>query len=39
MRQLIQEFPNQLNESLAIAENYNLTFPNEIRNVVICGLG
>lgn len=39
MRNLITHFPNQLRESIQIAETVELKFDRTITNVVICGLG
>ena len=40
MKQLITEFPNNITEAIKIAANSNFSQPkNEIRNVVICGMG
>jgi len=39
MRNLIQNFPKQLQESLMISRGYSLNFTREIQNVIICGLG
>ena len=39
MKDLIQDFPHQLQESLNITKQYNLTVDRSISNVVICGLG
>lgn len=39
MRNLITQFPNQLRESIHIAESVELKFNRTITNVVICGLG
>ncbi|MFK7785318.1 MAG: bifunctional phosphoglucose/phosphomannose isomerase [Crocinitomicaceae bacterium] len=39
MKELIENFPNQLKESIAIASDVKLTFKSGIENIVICGLG
>lgn len=40
MKDLIDAFPPNLAEALAIAKNHTISAPrNEIRNVVICGMG
>lgn len=39
MKDLIKDFPHQLQESLNITEQYKLAFDRTISNVVICGMG
>ncbi len=39
MKDLIQDFPQQLQESLNITNQYKLSFDRTITNVVICGMG
>ncbi len=40
MKGLIEEFPNNLVEALAIAEKAVFNMPkNEVKNIVICGMG
>lgn len=39
MKDLIQDFPHQLQESLNITQQYQLSFDRTITNVVICGMG
>ncbi len=39
MKDLIQDFPHQLQESLNITQQYKISIDRTITNVVICGLG
>lgn len=39
MKELITNFPNQLQEGINISKTVDLTFDRKISNVVICGLG
>jgi len=39
MRELISNFPNQLSESIAISEGYDIELTRTVNKVVICGLG
>lgn len=39
MKQLIEQFPSQLEESLTIYEKSQIEFGNNFSNVLICGLG